>query len=113
MSIYGSLDPKFQIPELGISLKEAFEGKLLIVLDDKFSPLAGSIAEMEPSRMLPNGPQVRRKAATLFVPTSKYTPLIYIVSDIGLQPKYEVATCRIFGRCNKSGPKLSLHCPSK
>lgn len=59
VSIYGSLDPNYQIPELGISLKEAFEGKLLIVLDDTFSPLAGSIAKMEPSRMLPNGPQVR------------------------------------------------------
>ncbi|EJK44937.1 hypothetical protein THAOC_36485, partial [Thalassiosira oceanica] len=57
VSIYGSLDPNYQIPELGISLKEAFEGKLLIVLDDTFSPLAGSIAKMEPSRMLPNGPQ--------------------------------------------------------
>lgn len=56
VSIYGSLDPDFQPPNGGVTLAQAFKGKIVVVLDDTFNPL-GPISVMEPSRMLPNGCQ--------------------------------------------------------
>lgn len=56
VSIYGTLDPSFELSN-GMTLAEAFKRKLVVILDDVFNPLDDDVSNMRPSMMLPNGCQ--------------------------------------------------------
>lgn len=54
ISVYGNFDPAFRLPS-GQSNKEAFAGRLVVVLDDEFNPSYEHVSSLRPSAMLPRG----------------------------------------------------------
>jgi hypothetical protein len=54
VSMYGSLDPDFQLPH-GATLREEFRKKLIVVLDEPFRPACDQSVTLNPSALLPFG----------------------------------------------------------